>query len=112
MGPDDLVFNHPDQAIIDARKMIADKIKNPEKYTNWIYSQSLPESLRIPHLKYAMVYDDHVSLVLAHNPDWNLGARIWSKPATKVHQDQASRYKEIFFYQYTNDLPESPDNIK
>lgn len=112
MGPDDLFFDNPDQAIIDSRKMIADKNQHPEKYTNWIYSQNLPESLRIPHLKYAMVYDDHINLVLTRNPDWILGARIWSKNASKNHQDKVSRYKEIYFFQYTNDLPESPENIK
>jgi len=112
LQPDDLVFNNSAQAVIDARKMIDEKIRYPEKYNNWIYSHNLPESLRIPNLKYAMVYNDHVSLVISRNPDWNIGARIWSEKANIIHKDKISKYKDIYFYEYTNDSPESPENIK
>jgi hypothetical protein len=38
----------------------------------------LPESLRIPHLRYATIYPDHVNLVIRQDPDAQVGFRIWS----------------------------------
>ncbi|MFH1458992.1 MAG: hypothetical protein ABIG64_01280 [Candidatus Omnitrophota bacterium] len=112
IGPDNIVIENPTQAVIDARKMIEEKINDPEKYTDWIQPAKLPKSLRIEKLQFAMVFDDHISLVLSRNPDWNIGVRIWSSDSLIEHNDKPTKYKNIYFYEYTNDLQESPDNIK
>ena len=92
--------------------MIMEKRINPQKYEQWLTNNELPESLNIPHLHHVSVYDDHVSIVMARNPDWIIGARIWSLDSTKKHADQPTKYPGIYYFQYTNDLPESPTNIK
>lgn len=112
LKPEDINAAMPKQAVEDARKMINEKRLDKEKYKNWIYPAQLPESLRLKGLIYAMVYDDHVNLVLARNPDWQLGARIWSADATRKHEDRKTKYPDIFFFQYSNDLPETASNLK
>ena len=72
--------------------------------------EQLPESLRIPRLRYAQVCPDHINLVLGHNPDWTIGARVWSADATTKRADAPTAYPDIYFFQYTNDLPVSVDN--
>jgi len=71
----------------------------------------MPDSLRLPGLKYSFVHEDHVDLALARNPDWNIGARIWSADAKRKHADQPTEYPEVFFYRYTNDAEVSENNI-
>jgi len=112
LKPEDIKTAMPKQAVEDARKMINEKKLDKEKYKNWIYPAQLPESLRLKGLIYAMVYDDHVNLVLARNPDWLLGARIWGVDATRKHEDKKTKYPDIFFFQYCNDSPESAGNLK
>jgi hypothetical protein len=109
-SPRDIQVPHPDSAVHDARTLIGDRAKHPEKYRTFTESASLPESLRIPQLRYAKVHDDHVDLVVARNPDWSVGARIWSV-RHRPHRDEATRYPGIYFFRYTHELPESPENI-
>ncbi|HEV8699806.1 MAG TPA: hypothetical protein VGV60_00880 [Candidatus Polarisedimenticolia bacterium] len=59
---------------------------------------------------YAYVHPDHLDLILARNPDWNVGGRIWAKDH-RPHEDKATRYPEICFFDYNNDTPEGPGNI-
>ena len=108
---DDVVFVDPKTAVIDARTLMQEA-REGTRDAGMYRPDELPQSLRIPKLLYAYIFDDHLSLVLARNPDWNVGARIWSDDATREHADQPTKYEEIFFYDYTNDLPESPTNIK
>jgi hypothetical protein len=103
----DLVVERPAEAVAAARAQIAGQ--REERY--FLRPEQLPEALRIRGLRYAHVHRDHVDLVLARNPDWEVGGRIWAA-GHRPHADAASRYPEIHFYQYTNDAPESPDNIR
>jgi hypothetical protein len=109
-SPGDIRVAQPDIAVRDARALVADRTKHPDQYGPYMEPESLPPSLRIPNLRYAKVHEDHVDLVVARNPDWSAGARIWGV-RHRVHHDQATRYPDIFFFRYTHELPESPDNI-
>jgi hypothetical protein len=109
-SPRDIHVAHPDAAVRDARALIEDRAKHPEKYGPFTSPESLPESLRIADLRYAKVHHDHVDLVVARNPDWSVGARIWSV-RHRPHRDQATRHAGIYFFRYTYELPESPENI-
>lgn len=111
-GPSDVVVSNPPQAVADARRMIEEKRKDPNIHKGWITPSHLPESLQLPGLRYAQVFDDHVNLVLARNPDWQIGARIWAADRTREHHDEKTKYTDIYFFDYTNDLGESPDNIR
>jgi len=107
----DLVIADPEAAVRDARALIDDRRRDPGKYQSWVASADIPASLRVPGLHHFNVHDDHVDLVLARNPDWSIGGRIWAIEH-RPHNDEATQYPEVFFYAYTNDAPESPDNIK
>jgi hypothetical protein len=61
-------------------------------------------------LRYAKVPPDHIDLIVARNPDWAVGARIWSV-RHRPHRDEPTRYPDIHFFRYTHELPEVPDNI-
>lgn len=102
----------PKPAVIDARAMIAAKREDPKRYADWIQPADLPASLRIPGLKCAVVHEDHVDLLLRRIPDWWAGARIWSVDARRKHADQPTRYADVGFFTYTNDQPESPENLR
>ena len=110
-GPGDVIVSDPIQAVADARRMIEEKKSNPEIHKGWIYPNALPESLRFQGVCYAQVFEDHMNIVLARNPDWQIGARIWATASVRKHEDKKTKYEEIFFFDYTNDLQESPDNI-
>lgn len=109
-SPRDIEVAHPGAAVRDARALIADRAKHPEKYGSFTNAKSLPKSLRMTGLRYAKVHDDHVDLVVARNPDWSVGARIWSV-RHRAHRDDATNYPGIYFFRYTHELPESTDNI-
>jgi len=111
-APRHMHFEDPQQAVIDARAIIAKISSDSSQEGQWLYAKDLPKSLRIPRLRYAIVFRDHLSLVLSRNPDWNVGARIWIGQTQRQHHDTPTKYKEIYFYDYTNDSPESPYNIK
>jgi len=111
-GPSDIIFANPEQALVDARNMIAAKQRNPELYSDWLYPKDLPESLRIPDLKCVIVQDDHVNLLVRRIPDWWVGARIWSLDSKRKHEDAKTQYKDIYFFTYSNDFPDSPTNIR
>ena len=106
----DVHVNDPHAAVAAARLLIERQRRMPEKYREMISPQELPAPLRIANLRYANVHPDHVDLVLARNPDWRLGARIWAI-RHQPHHDQATKFPEIFFYRYTNDAPVTIDNI-
>jgi hypothetical protein len=110
--PSDIVFANPKQAVVDARNMIAAKQMNSALYADWLYPKDLPESLRVAGLKCASVHDDHINLLVQRIPDWWVGARIWSPDSKRKHEDAKSRYKDIFFFTYSNDFPDSPTNIR
>jgi hypothetical protein len=74
-------------------------------------AEAMPATLRIPHLRYAKIYPDHVDLVTWRNPDIEEGFRVWSATSHRVHSDRPTRYRDIFTYDYSNDEKESPDNI-
>jgi hypothetical protein len=85
-SPDDIRVVNSDRAVRDARTLIA----NRRKYAvgePYLEPLALPPSLRIADLRYAKVHDDHVDLIVARNPDWVVGARIWSEPH-RPHRDK------------------------
>jgi hypothetical protein len=109
--PEDIKFNDPARAVIDARQLIKEQNSNPNRTKVAWGPDELPESLGISGLRYALVHDDHIDLILAKHPDGHLGARIWSLEAKREHMDKPTKYQDIFFYLYDNDSPESPRNI-
>jgi hypothetical protein len=109
-GPRDVIVADPSRALSDARRLINEQANNPNRKPLF-EPQELPESLRLPGLLYAIVHGDHLDLILGHNPDLTAGARIWSPDSKRTHRDRATKYPEIFFYQYNNDYEETPDNI-
>lgn len=109
-SPRDVHIAHPAVAVREARALIEDRAKFPAKYGPYTERDALPASLRIPNLRYAKVHDDHVDLVIARNPDWSVGARIWSS-RHRPHRDESTSYDDVYFFRYTHELPESPDNI-
>ena len=111
-GPGDVKVEDPGRAVADARRLITEQRGNPERDRTVFEPGEMPESLRLPGLKYSFVHEDHVDLILARNPDWNIGARIWSADARRKHADQPTKYPEVFFYRYTNDAEESENNIR
>ncbi|HEX9886930.1 MAG TPA: hypothetical protein VGA70_10600 [Longimicrobiales bacterium] len=110
-GPGDVVLSDPGRAVADARRMIVEARADSTRHRGWIEPAALPLSLRIPRLDFAMVHADHVDLVLARNPDWTVGARIWSLDARREHADAPTAYPDVYFFDFTNDAPESPANI-
>jgi hypothetical protein len=108
--PEDLVVDRPAEAVAAARVMIEEQRKDPERHRGFLWPAALPEPLRVQGLRYAHVHRDHVDLVLARNPDVELGARIWAADH-RPHADEATRYGDIHFFRYSNDALERPDNI-
>ena len=111
-GPADIVFQNPSQAVIDARQLIQDKKEYPKLYTDWLYQKDIPKSLLCDNFKCAVVHDDHVNILITKIPDWWVGARIWSTNSTRTHSDKNTSYPDIYFFTYSNDFPDSPDNIR
>lgn len=112
--PSDVIVANPVQALIDARALIAKHqgSTNAEPAEHLLLESSeLPESLQLPGLRYAYLTSDHLDLILARNPDWNVGARIWSQDSTRQHADKPTGYPGIFFFKHNNDWPESADNL-
>ena len=101
----DIRVAQPELAVRSARALIARHTGEP-----LIRVESLPPSLRIPKLRYATIHQDHIDLVLARNPDWSIGARIWSEHH-RPHRDEATKYRDIWFYDHTNDVAPSPENL-
>lgn len=106
----DVHVSQPEAAVQDARQIInAFRQSNSEKEkSRFINIRDLSPSLRIPRLRYAVVFPDHINLILGRNPDWEIGARIWSK-GTAQH-DKSTAYHDIFFFEYCNDLPTGDTN--
>lgn len=105
LRPDDIRIADPARAVEDARRMMQ---QGPPAS---LKPEELPESLRLPGLRWALVAHDHVSLVLGASPDHQAGARIWSIDARPTHGDQPTKYKDVFFYVFDKERPESPTNV-
>lgn len=110
--PSGVELSNPQQAVADARQLILDFQRTRENGQNsrWIEVDRLPQSLKIPKLRFAAVFTNHLNLVTGRNPDWTVGARIWAEDATVVHSDQTTKYSNVFFFSYCNDNPLSPSN--
>jgi hypothetical protein len=108
--PRDIDVDQPENAVLDARSLIAIKHRKPEAFGDFTEPEQLPASLRIHGLRYAKIHADHVDLVVARNPDVSIGARIWAISHRRNH-DEPTRYPEICFFRYNNDSPESESNI-
>lgn len=106
----DIRVSDPRSAVSAARQLIAAQRQRGVESTEFIEPQSLPEALRIAGLRYANIHPDHVDLVVARNPDWRIGARVWALGAAP-RSDTPTRYHDIFYYRYTNDAPVSDTNI-
>lgn len=107
---EDVEVAQPELAVRDARALVADRLAHPSKYGPSTEPGTLPPSLRLRGLRYAKVHADHVDLVLARNPDWSAGARIWIVNH-RPHRDQPTRYRDIHFFRYAHEMPESVENI-
>lgn len=107
-----VVMKNAEVSVRDARALIMEFRTNgdPAERAKHFSPEDLPKSLQIPHLRYAYVFRDRINLVMGRNPDWSIGARIWSADATTKHEDKPTAYPEVFFFQYCNDIPVSPTN--
>src|SRR4030095_3988208 len=99
----------PTRAVADARKLISEEREKPSRPMR--APEELPDSLRIPGLRYADIYDDHINLVLYHDPMDTRGARIWSLDTKREHKDTPTKYPDVYFFDYNKDAPKAPDNI-
>lgn len=109
--PGDIHVDQPENAVLDARSLIAIKNRKPEVFGDFTEPGQLPASLRIHGLRYAKIHADHIDLVIARNPDVSIGARIWAI-SHRTNNDEPTRYPEICFFRYNNDSPESESNIR
>ena len=107
--PRSIKLADPTRAVADGRKLIAEEREKPSKPMR--APEELPESLRIPGLRYADIHDDHINLVLYHDPMVTRGARIWSLDTKREHKDTPTKYPDVYFFDYTKDAAKSPDNI-
>jgi hypothetical protein len=108
-GPKDVRLADPKGAVADARKLIAEEREKPNKPLR--PPDELPLSLRFPGLRWAVIESDHIDLVMYHDPDVTSGARIWSIDTKREHKDEPTRYPDVYFFDYNNDAPKSPDNL-
>jgi len=111
-GPGDVRLSDPEKAVAEARRLIAEKKADVTRYPGWIAPDDLPASLRIPGILFGRVFVDHLNLVLARNSERQIGARIWAADARQPHNDRKTSYPDVMFFQYSNDLPSSPDNLE
>ena len=102
----------PERAVADARRLIADfqKTRKAGQESKWLRIEELPESLKIPKLRFAAVFTNHLNLVMGRNPDWSVGARIWLDRPPERSSDQPTRFPGVYFYEYCNDFPTSASN--
>ena len=107
--PSSIKLNDPARAVADARKLIADERENPSRPMR--APDELPESLRIPGLRWADIWEDHINLVMYHDPMVTRGARIWSLNSTRGHKDTPTKYPDVYFFDYNQDAPRAPDNL-
>ncbi len=99
----------PARTVADARKLIEQERAKPSK--PMLRPEEAPDSLRIPGLRWVDILDDHINLVLYHDPMQTRGARIWSLDSKREHKDTPTKYPDIYFFDYTKDAPHGPDNI-
>ena len=72
----------------------------------------MPVELReVGYLRYVRLSPDHIGLVLLHSLDCDYGVRIWSEDAMTVHEDEPTRYSDIYVYSWCVEAPDSPSNI-
>lgn len=71
---------------------------------------SLPASLRVPGLIYALMQRDHITLILYHSPDTDSGFRIWKSGMPADFADQATSIPFVTRFTYCDDYPTSPAN--
>ena len=107
--PSSIKLNDSARAVADARKLIADERQNPSRPMR--SPNELPESLRIPGLRWADIWEDHINLVMYHDPMVTRGARIWSVNSTREHKDTPTKYPDVYFFDYNQDAPKAPDNL-
>ncbi len=101
----------PAGVVAAAHQLLDEQRRDRSKYQEWLQGEDIPDPIRIPNLQYVYVHGDHVDLAIQHTPDGPLGFRVWSADAKRPHADRPTRYPGIFKLAYTNDLPESPDNL-
>lgn len=70
----------------------------------------LPAALAVPHVRAAILRENHVSLVLYYSPDTTKGFRVWSSQQSSDFQDQPTPITNVYRYSYCDDYPESPSN--
>jgi hypothetical protein len=109
----DIKIPDPYQAVMDARKIIIDEYQlNKKEYEigRPISLEELPPSLQIKGVRMGIVFTNHFNLQMGRNPDWSVGARIWSEDTVVPEADQLTSYSNVYFYTYCNDYPISPNN--
>jgi hypothetical protein len=102
---------NPAALVAEARRLLEHQRLEPKRYEDWLLDEAIPAALRFPELAYVNVHGDHVDLVTLRSPDGPMGLRIWAANATRPHADRPTRYPDIFRFSYTNDVPESPENL-
>jgi hypothetical protein len=119
IGPADIVIANPQEFVSTARQLLEEARKDPSKPTE-MEDDRLPPTLRIKSFdrarwpiaahRHARLHGDHLDLVLVRHPDGEAGARVWAA-THRVHQDAPTQHRDIYFYVYSKEDPESPANI-
>ena len=118
--PEHIVVSDPQAFVREALALIQKQAASPGDH-QWIGESDLPATLRIQKIELprgaflaslceAHVASDHVDLVLIRHTDGHGGARVWAAKS-RPHRDTPTRYKDIYFFTYDMELPESPQNI-
>jgi hypothetical protein len=94
----DIKISDPHQAVIDARKIIHEYQLNKKEYEigRPIPLEELPPSLQIKGMRIGIVFTNHFNLQMGRNPDWSVGARIWSEDTIVPEADKSTSYSNVF----------------
>lgn len=118
--PENIQVGEPERAVAEAQQLIekrlADPQRNPKQHeTVGDVKKNAPglASIRYQPKQYysfVLVQDDHVDIPLFMAPDFQIGARIWRDGAKRCAGDEATRYKDVFWYRINNDRALSTTN--
>ena len=120
-GPSQIVVSDSQAFVRDALALIEKLTVAAAEDHQWIDEEHLPSGLRIqkivlPRFAFlasvleAHVASDHLDLVLIRHTDGHAGARVWAAKS-RPHRDTPTTYKDIYFFSYDEERPESPENI-
>jgi hypothetical protein len=121
LRPEHIVVADPQAFVREAEALIQKRAARAgdQRDRDWIDEEHLPEALRIrkvavprfmASVREAQVEADHLDLVLFRHTDGYGGARVWAAKELSP-RDTKTQYRDIYLFNYSKELPTSPDNI-